>query len=331
MPPSPSTLLCLYRYDALDRLVARTPSAQADIQQFYQRDRLVTEIQGTVQRSIMQHDDQLLAEQQGQGSTALKISLLATGQQRSVLNVLDTTKLHSIVYTPYGHSLAGKDLLSLLGFNGERVDPVTGWYLLGTGHHRPFSPLLGRFISPDSWSPFGEGGLNAYMYCAGDPVNRSDPTGHAWIWKLVEQMGTLVFGKTVKTTISNLPDEMVAKILGNLDGNDLVNVAKTSKRMNENVKALSTTNMIKMIGKTPEEKLLPLVADVGLGRVRGVSPSAAVASGINIREAQLNFPYDMVALRENGSITFGSSIAEDPQLHQALRSQASRIRSGNWL
>lgn len=34
------------------------------------------------------------------------------------------------------------------------------------------------FQSPDSQSPFGAGGLNCYAYCAGDPVNFSDPSGH---------------------------------------------------------------------------------------------------------------------------------------------------------
>nr|WP_269806463.1 RHS repeat-associated core domain-containing protein [Pseudomonas alloputida] len=41
-----------------------------------------------------------------------------------------------------------------------------------------YNPTLERFCSPDNISPFGKGGLNAYMYCAGDPVNRVDPTGH---------------------------------------------------------------------------------------------------------------------------------------------------------
>jgi RHS repeat-associated protein len=77
-------------------------------------------------------------------------------------------------------------LLSLLGFNGERPDPVTGHYHLGNGY-RQFNPVLMRFNSPDSWSPFGEGGLNAYAYCAGDPINRVDPTGH-WFKALIGNM-----------------------------------------------------------------------------------------------------------------------------------------------
>jgi RHS repeat-associated protein len=103
--------------------------------------------------------------------------LLATDQQRSVLYVLDVSRPHPIAYSPYGHHPAESGLLSLLGFNGERPDPVTGCYLLGNGY-RAFNPVLMRFNSPDSWSPFGEGGLNAYGYCVGDPVNRIDPTGH---------------------------------------------------------------------------------------------------------------------------------------------------------
>lgn len=85
-----------------------------------------------------------------------------------------------IIYSPYGHRAPENGLLSLLGFNGERPDPVTGHYLLGNGY-RAFNPVLMRFNSPDSWSPFGKGGLNAYAYCLGDPMNQTDPTGHGLI------------------------------------------------------------------------------------------------------------------------------------------------------
>ena len=174
MPSNRATVLCSYHYDALNRLTASAPSAQASVQRFYLKDRLTTEIQGAVQRSIMQHEDQLLAQRERQ-TTAVQTHLLATDQQRSVLNLLDASVPHPLAYTPYGHRQNG--LLSLLGFNGERRDPVTGSYLLGNGY-RAFNPVLMRFNSPDSWSPFGEGGLNAYGYCVGDPVNQSDPTGH---------------------------------------------------------------------------------------------------------------------------------------------------------
>ncbi|HEF4759740.1 TPA: RHS repeat-associated core domain-containing protein [Pseudomonas putida] len=106
-----------------------------------------------------------------------KTILLATDQQNSVLNALHADGPHPLAYTPYGHRPIRNGLLSLLGFNGELRDPLTGHYHLGNGY-RPFSPVLMCFISPDSWSPFGKGGLNAYAYCSGDPINRNDPTGH---------------------------------------------------------------------------------------------------------------------------------------------------------
>ena len=69
----------------------------------------------------------------------------------------------------------------IMGFNGERMDPVSGHYHLGNGY-RAYSPELMRFTCPDSMSPFGAGGINSYAYCAGDPVNHADPTGHHSFW-----------------------------------------------------------------------------------------------------------------------------------------------------
>ena len=124
-------------------------------------------------------------------SHSRKTTLLATDHQRSVINALDENRPHPIAYTPYGHRPADIGLLSLLGFNGERPDPLTGHYHLGNGY-RQFNPGLMRVNSPDSWSPFGEGGLNAYAYCGGDPRNRVDPTGHSFgILSLFRRTNTL--------------------------------------------------------------------------------------------------------------------------------------------
>jgi RHS repeat-associated protein len=141
------------------------------VQRIYQKNRLSMEIQGAVHRRVMQFDDHVLAEQR-----ATETVLPATDLQRSVLHSVDAQGQQGIAYSPYGHRPRGSDVFSLLGFAGERPDLVTGHYPLGKGY-RSYNPVLMRFNQPDSLSPFGEGGVNAYAYCQGDPVNRSDPTG----------------------------------------------------------------------------------------------------------------------------------------------------------
>lgn len=71
-----------------------------------------------------------------------------------------------------------------IGVDGGRRDPVSVATHLGNGY-RAYHPVLMRFHCPDSLSPFGAGGLNAYTYCDADPVNHRDPSGHlsgqAWL------------------------------------------------------------------------------------------------------------------------------------------------------
>ncbi|WP_244467797.1 RHS repeat-associated core domain-containing protein [Pseudomonas syringae pv. coryli] len=170
------TVLCTYRYDPLDRLASSSPVGQTDVQRFYQKNRLATEIEGALQRTVFQHEDLLLAQQRHVDGV-VNTMLLATDQQRSVLRLVDKSGIEPVAYSAYGHHPAESGLTSLLGFNGERRDPVTGHYLLGNGY-RAYNPVLMRFNSPDSLSPFDEGGLNAYGYCGGDPVGFVDPSGH---------------------------------------------------------------------------------------------------------------------------------------------------------
>ena len=208
MQSQSTTLLCRYGYDPLDRLTSHAIPDIPKCQRFYCKSRLATEIQGAIRYSIVQHGDQLLAQQQNGGDTP-NSTLLVTDQQRSVLFSLKANRSRQpIVYSPYGHRLVENGLLSLLGYNGERPDPVTGHYLLGNGY-RAFNPVLMRFNSPDSFSPFDRGGLNPYAYCLGDPINLRDPQGHI---PIAPTFKTLASGyiesamqKTIQKKISKIP------------------------------------------------------------------------------------------------------------------------------
>ena len=102
--------------------------------------------------------------------------LLTTDQKGSVLGHYSNAAGLGMAYTPYGYRAERSGLPTHLGFNGQRRDSSTGYYHLGAGR-RAFSPVLMRFNRPDELSPFGEGGLNCYAYCVGDPINAVDPSG----------------------------------------------------------------------------------------------------------------------------------------------------------
>ncbi|MBH2032178.1 MAG: RHS repeat-associated core domain-containing protein [Pseudomonadales bacterium] len=275
-----NTLLCQYRYDPLDRITDFTRPDMPQRQRFYCKSRLTTEIQGAQGCSIIQHDDQLLAQQRGDG-VAIDTTLLVTDQQRSVLHTLKTTNTtQPIAYSPYGHHPIENGLINLLGFNGEQQDPVTRCYVLGNGY-RAFSPILMRFNSPDSLSPFGKGGLNSYTYCLGDPVNLTDQSGHMVLskvahlsnlfepryangpGKLFRTSTTHTFSESIKlsksvtphvTSLEDMPYDVFEKILNRLEHKSINNLAQTSKTINTHTNTFTsnkTSNILKSAIETP--------------------------------------------------------------------------------
>ena len=82
-------------------------------------------------------------------------------------------------YSCYGYSPAGGFTSAHVAFNGEMQDRHLSSYFLGSGV-RVYSPILMRFFSPDPYAPFAGAGISTYGYCAGDPVNRVDPSGYMW-------------------------------------------------------------------------------------------------------------------------------------------------------
>ncbi|MGE5581085.1 MAG: RHS repeat-associated core domain-containing protein, partial [Bacillota bacterium] len=76
------------------------------------------------------------------------------------------------------------------GFTGKDFDEDIGLYYYNA---RFYDPEIGRFISEDSVSdPYSNG--NLYAYCAENPVNNIDPTGH---WTIPIATGLQLFSATL--------------------------------------------------------------------------------------------------------------------------------------
>lgn len=89
-----------------------------------------------------------------------------------------------------------------IAYAGQYRDPASAGYPLGNGY-RLYLPSLMRFNRPDDLSPFGAGGVHAYAYCAGDPVNHTDPEGKYPILTFASMVMTLVDMATTASAYRN--------------------------------------------------------------------------------------------------------------------------------
>ncbi|QIU88415.1 RHS repeat-associated core domain-containing protein [Yokenella regensburgei] len=165
-----------YSYDAFNRLVRQKLNNNDSRELYYRGKELVNE--SLINKSFPEKNRITRLIKVGHSSLVMDsgtdIAYIASDQHGSILLSNNTEGEKSYTWPPYGNG-KGTDLLP--GFNGERVDPLTGMYHLGNGY-RAYNPVLMRFNCPDDLSPFGPGGINPYAYCAGDPINLTDPSGH---------------------------------------------------------------------------------------------------------------------------------------------------------
>ncbi|MDO7899593.1 RHS repeat-associated core domain-containing protein [Pseudomonas citrulli] len=170
-----------YSYDPIDRHTGVRHSDGTSVRIFHRGNRVATEVADDAVHSVFEAQGALLGQQTANGG-GQETTLIAHDDKRSTLLSLRASQTvpQATAYSVSGYSPVDEASHRVLGFNGERHDKSSGFYLLGNGY-RAFNTVLMRFNSPDNQSPFGEGGMNAYAYCAGDPVNRTDPTGHSWM------------------------------------------------------------------------------------------------------------------------------------------------------
>jgi RHS repeat-associated protein len=102
------------------------------------------------------------------------------------------TATASQLFAPYGTSRYSNGIMpTSFGFTGQRGDAVSG---LNYFHARYLDPLLGQFTSADTVLPGGGFdilGLSRYAYVEGNPIGRTDPSGHEAC--IDDGMGNCVF------------------------------------------------------------------------------------------------------------------------------------------
>lgn len=144
---------------------------------FYLHDQLAMVSTKISNRTFSRYGHQPLAELNEQDASR-EHRFLGSDGQGSVLYRKSTVNSAAYTYSAFGYNPQMLGTPSNLGFTGQFCEHV-GLYLLGNGN-RAYNPSLMRFHSPDSMSPFCAGGINCYAYCGADPVNRTDPDGHAF-------------------------------------------------------------------------------------------------------------------------------------------------------
>lgn len=171
---SDNQLVCRYHYDAFDKLISQEIPGSITNRYFYSGNEITNaDIEGSELTWLDNGHTLRLGhiETKDDRERLHHYGLMMDGAPCQEHMENSTTTLS---YTPFGY----RSLMSTIpGLSGAQIDPVTGWYFLGNGY-RVFNPILMRFHSPDNWSPFGDGGINPYIYALNDPINKKDPSGH---------------------------------------------------------------------------------------------------------------------------------------------------------
>ncbi len=131
-------------------------------------------------------------------------------------------------YLPYGEvRWSNGTSVTDFGFTSQRNEASFG---LLDYNARYYSPVLGRFVSPDTIvpDPLSSGGFNRYRYTRNNPLRYTDPSGHC-IFIGIDTLsctavallvvgGTLALGTSAYYALNPDQAEAAAETIGNLKG-----------------------------------------------------------------------------------------------------------------
>ncbi|OUM07100.1 sugar-binding protein [Pseudomonas syringae] len=314
-------------YGPDDLVAGETRDGDQD-QRFYRGGTLANTLGSHQNSTFMRGDGYLLAEHQSDQTV-----LLATSISDSVLSEVHAAGINRRSYTVYGYPGSEDPPVGSLGYNGELAEADTGWQLLGNGY-RAYNPVLMRFNSPDSWSPFGEGGVNAYAYVEGDPVNGVDPTGHS-IW------GALL---RLAAPLSSAADSSIPKaLLGNSKGIP-VRLRKMTPKTVENLRKRVIPK--DRAYKNAQQNLTRKTEETLSARSKGKPPSSRLVTELSAAEEAVDNTeylfFEAQRVYTYASQNVGKRIvtkevkstlkkfAKEFDINEAIASQQERIRLGQY-
>ncbi|MCM1225340.1 MAG: hypothetical protein NC548_63925 [Lachnospiraceae bacterium] len=182
-----------YRYDLLNRQIyVRTPDGKEQENLYDGEGLRAGLVENGKKTTFLYHNGEILAECDGESApvrryvSGLGLSHVQTAdgayhayhQDEQGSTAYITGQDHGIEnhyqYDAFGNLLDRKEGIgNRILYTGQQYDQETGQYYLRA---RYYNPVVGRFLQEDTYR--GDG-LNLYAYCANNPVNYYDPSGHA--------------------------------------------------------------------------------------------------------------------------------------------------------
>ena len=175
----PVTTIATFNYDAKGQRTKKTVGSNVT-NYFYSGTELLYTKDGSgsiIEQNVLETDGSMICSRRNAGTSNSADYWYRQDIRGSVTNIVGVADavVKSYTYDAYGNTSNTGTFVNSFAYTGAVIDPETGLYYMNA---RYYDPETGRFISQDTYRGDGEEFWHLYLYCDGDPVNNTDPTGH---------------------------------------------------------------------------------------------------------------------------------------------------------